>query len=168
MAASGHMQVQQRPLSYHVFLQMHRVLINFAHQLVAYYIVMIALGFPRIPHWQVLPAIPLVLAIGFFLSFPLGMLATRYRDVGHLIGVVLGAMFMLTPVFWRRAQVSNELIWIVDYNPFTYLLEIMRQPFLGHPAELRYWLVSLIILLISAVLAIFSLMKFRQRVVFWL
>jgi ABC-type polysaccharide/polyol phosphate export permease len=168
MAASGHMQVQQRPLSYHVFLQMHRVMINFAHQVVAYYIVMTALGFFRVPHWHVLLAIPMVLAIGFCLSFPLGMLSTRYRDVGHFIGIAMGALFMLTPVFWQRRQVSSELLWIVDYNPLTYMLEIMRQPFLGLPADMRYWAVSLLILLMSALLAIYSLMKYRNRVVFWL
>jgi ABC-type polysaccharide/polyol phosphate export permease len=108
------------------------------------------------------------MAIGFFLSFPIGMLSTRYRDVAQFVGIAMGALFMLTPVFWRRAQVSNEMLWIVDYNPLTYMLELVRQPLLGHPADLRYWVVSLLILVVSAGFAVLSMAAFRRRVVYWL
>ena len=166
--AAGPLQVQKLPLSFHAFLQMHRVLIDFAHQLVAYWFIMTVLGFFKLPHWQILFAIPMVLAIGFFLSFPLGMLSTRYRDIAQFISIAMGAMFMLTPVFWKRVQVSSDFLWIVDYNPLAYMLEIVRQPFLGLPAEPKHWLVSLLILAVSALLAVISLALYRRRVVFWL
>lgn len=168
LGASGHIQSQRMPLSFHVFLQMNRVMINFVHQVVAYWIMLLVLGFFTLPHWQLLFSIPIIMIIGFFLSFPLGLLATRYRDVAQFIQVAMGALFMLTPVFWRRAQVSNELVWIVDYNPFTYMLEIVRQPFLGHPAPLNYWIGSLVVLAASIILAFVSLATFRRRLVFWL
>jgi ABC-type polysaccharide/polyol phosphate export permease len=169
MHASGQLQIKRMPLSFHVFLQMHNLLITFLHQVVAYWIVMISLGFFTIPHWQILFSVPVILAIGFFAAFPLGFLATRYRDVAQFIGILMGVMFLLTPVFWRRATIADpNLVWIVDYNPFAYLLEIIRQPFLGHPAELKHWAVSLLILLISAAGAVATLVKFRRRVVFWL
>lgn len=168
MQASGVMQVQKLPLSFHACLQMHRVLINFAHQIVAFWIIMLLMGFFTVPHWQLLLSLPIVVVTGFLLTFPIGMLSTRYRDVANFVTLAMSALFMLTPVFWRRAQVSPEMMWIVDYNPFAYLLEIIRQPFLGHPVGLRYWAVSLLILVVSALLAVISLALFRRRVVYWL
>jgi ABC-type polysaccharide/polyol phosphate export permease len=49
LGSSGQMQVQRLPLSFYVFLQMHGTLINFAHQLVAFWIVMLVLRAFRDP-----------------------------------------------------------------------------------------------------------------------
>lgn len=168
LGASGDIQSRKLPLSFHVLLQLDKLLINFAHQIVAYWIVMAVLSLFTLPHWQLVFGMSLVLVIGFFLAFPLGMLATRYRDFERFISVAMGALFMLTPVFWRKAGVRSEFRWIVDYNPLTYLLEIVRTPLQGNPVDLKYWLVSLLILAGAMVLAAFSLSAFRRRVVFWL
>jgi ABC-type polysaccharide/polyol phosphate export permease len=85
-----------------------------------------------------------------------------------MIGSVMGALFLLTPVFWSRAQLSEKNRWIVDYNPFAHLLEIIRQPFLGQMAPLHHWVISLAILAVTAIVALISLALFRKRVVFWL
>ncbi len=168
LQASGDLQSRKLPLSFHVFLQMDRAMLSFAHQLVAFWFVAIVLRFVALPHWQLPFGLLLVFAIGFFLAFPLGMLSTRYRDVEKFIGIAMGALFMLTPVFWKRRTINPEFAWIVDYNPFTYLLEIVREPLQGNAADLRYWIVALIILAGSIGLAILSLALFRRRVVFWL
>jgi ABC-type polysaccharide/polyol phosphate export permease len=91
-----------------------------------------------------------------------------HRDVAFLISTAFGAMFLLTPVFWKRAQLPDNQKWIVDYNPFAHLLEILRQPLVGQMAPLVNWQASLGILAFSGVLAVVSLMLFRKRVVFWL
>ena len=166
--ASGLMQVQRLPLSFHSFLQMDRLVINLAHQVVAYWLVTLALGLFAIPHWQLILALPLVVAIGFFLSIPIGMLAARYRDIAYMVGFVMQALFMLTPVFWRRGQMHTKIAWIVDYNPFAHLLEILRQPFLGHPAAAQDWLAAIALLVAAMAAALISLVAYRRRVVFWL
>lgn len=168
IVASGEMQSRRLPLAFHVFLQMDKVLINFAHQLVAYWFVAIVLRFIQLPHWHLLFGLPLVILIGFFLAFPLGMLSTRFRDVERFIAIIMGAMFMLTPVFWQRRNIHSDFDWIVRYNPFTYMLELVRVPLLGDPVELSYWLCALGLLVAAAILAVISLALFRRRVVFWL
>ncbi len=167
-SGAGIMQVQKLPLTFHSFLQINRMMINFAHQIVAFWVVMLLLRMFPLPHWQLLLSIPLVAATAVMFSIPIGMLATRYRDINYLIGFIGQALFMLTPVFWRKAQVAPKARWIADYNPFAHLLEIVRQPLLGHPAPLNDWIASVAFFVAVAILAVVSLALFRRRVVFWL
>jgi ABC-type polysaccharide/polyol phosphate export permease len=168
LGASHNMQVRNLPLSFHSFLAYDKALINFAHQVVAFWFLTICFRLFPVPHWELIFTLPLVLAVGFFLSFPLGFISTRYRDVGNFIGFILTAMFMLTPVFWRRSQIPAKLQWIVTYNPLAHMMEVLRQPFLGHPAPMGDLIAVFILLGGAVVLAIFSLAFFRRRVVFWL
>lgn len=168
LGAGGMMQVQRLPLSFHALLMSNRVLINFLHQILAFWLVLMGFQLFTVPHWTLLLSIPLVTVAGFFLAIPIGMISARYRDVGFLIGTVFGAMFLLTPVFWSRAQLPASRQWIVDFNPFAHLLEILRQPFMGQPAPIHNWYVSLAICGVSALLALASLALHRKRVIFWL
>ncbi len=167
-SASGAMQIYRLPLSFHVLLQMDRLLINFAHQIVAFWFVMAVLRLFPLPHWELLFSLPLIVLIGLCVSFPIGMLATRFRDFGLLIGVIMQVLFMLTPVFWKPTLVPPRLQWIVVYNPFAHMIAIVRQPLLGHPAPVGDWAASVMILAVTATLALISLVLFRRRVVFWL
>ena len=166
--ASGTMQIRKLPLSFHSLLVCDKSLINFTHQVVAFWVVTAVLRLFPIPHWQLLFTLPLVMLIGFLMSFPLGMVSVRYRDVSYFISFVLQAAFMLTPVFWRRSQIPPKLHWIVDWNPLAHMMEILRQPFLGHPAPMEDLIGVFYILIIALVLALVSLFFWRRRVVFWL
>lgn len=168
LGGAGLMQVQRLPLSFHVMLSTHRVVVNFVHNMIGFMAVMALFRLLTVPHWSLVPAIPLVTLAGLFLAVPVGMLSARYRDFAFLIPTVMGALFLLTPVFWNRAQLPADKRWIADYNPFVYLLEILRQPFLGQPAPLFTWYVALVITAASALIAVISLALFRKRVVFWL
>ena len=165
---AGMMQVQRLPLSFYALLNANRLMINFLHQALAFWALMAAFRLFTVPHWSLIPAIVVVTIAGFFLSISLGMLSTRYRDVGFFLGTFFGALFLLTPVFWTKAQLPAERKWIADFNPFSHLLEIMRQPFLGQAAPLLNWYASLVIVVVCMLLAVISLAMFRKRVIFWL
>jgi ABC-type polysaccharide/polyol phosphate export permease len=166
--ASGLMQAQKMPLSFHVFLQVDKLFINFLHQIVALWAVLLVLRLFPVPHWQILLSLPLVALTAVMLYIPIGMISLRYRDINYMVGFVGQSLFMLTPVFWRREQLSPNLQWMVTYNPFAHLLELLRQPLLGHPAMANDWAASIIFFSICALAALFSLTFFRRRVVFWL
>ena len=168
LGSAGMMQVQRLPLSFCTLLTINRIVINFLHQMLAFWVIMAVFRLLTVPHWSLLLAIPTVALAGFFMAIPIGMISTRYRDIHFLIGTVFGAMFLLTPVFWNRASLSPEKRWIADYNPFAHLLEILRQPFLGQAAPLHNWLVSFGIIAGSALIALAALALFRKRVIFWL
>lgn len=166
--AAGMMQVQRLPLSFYSLLSTNRVFINFLHQILAFWAVMAAFRLLTVPHWSLLLAVPLVTTAGFFLSIPVAMVSARYRDVGFLLGNLFAALFLLTPVFWSRAQLPASKLWIVDYNPFSHLIEILRQPFLGQSAPLHNWYAAVAVTLVAGVVAVLCLAAFRKRVIFWL
>jgi ABC-type polysaccharide/polyol phosphate export permease len=168
LGSAGMMQVQRLPLSFYGMLNANRTLINFAHQMVAFWVVLAFFRLLTVPHWSLLLAIPLVTIAGFFLSIPIGMISARYRDVNFFINTFFGALFLLTPVFWSRAQLSEEKRWVVDINPFAHLLEILRQPFLGQAAPLFNWYAAIGITIFAGFLAMLSIALFRKRVIFWL
>lgn len=168
LGSGGMMQVQRMPLSFYALLTSNRVVINFLHQVLAFWVVLAAFRLLSPPHWSLLLAIPVVTLAGFLLSIPVAMVSARYRDIAFLIETALGALFLLTPVFWSRARLPEDKRWIVDYNPFAHLLEILRQPFLGQAAPLSNWYASLVICALAAVLAVVCLALFRKRVIFWL
>ena len=168
LGAGGMMQVQRLPLSFYALLTTNRIVINFLHQILAFWVVMAIFRLLTVPHWTLVLAIPMVTVTGFFLSIPIAMISTRYRDIGFFIGLFFGALFLLTPVFWSRAQLQPDKRWIADFNPFSHLLEIIRQPFLGQAAPLINWYASFATLGVGIVLAVLCLALFRKRVIFWL
>jgi ABC-type polysaccharide/polyol phosphate export permease len=168
IGAGGLMHTRPLPLTFHVWHHLARVAIDFAHQIVAFWVVMAVLRLFPLPHWHLLLGIPLVFLTNFFLIVPIGMISTRYRDVNYMVGFVLGVAFLMTPVFWRRAALPESRYWIVDMNPLSHMLEILRQPLLGHPAALHHWTSVLLILAIGGLATVLSLMLYRRRVVFWL
>jgi ABC-type polysaccharide/polyol phosphate export permease len=166
------MQTRRLPLSFHGLLNLDRMLINFAHQLLGFWIVMGVMTLFHvqfaIPRWEFLPDLALVVSIGFLLSFPVGMISARYRDVNYFIGFILQMAFMLTPVLWHRSQLPVWLHPLADYNPLAHMMEILRQPLLGHPPLVSDLMAVLLTWVVSAVLAVSCLALFRRRVVFWL
>ena len=168
LGSAGMMHVQRLPLSFYALLNTNRILINYLHQILAFWVVMALFKLLTVPHWTLILGIPMVAVTGFFLSIPVAMISTRYRDIGFMIGLFFGALFLLTPVFWSRAQLAPDKRWIADFNPFAHLLEILRQPFLGQPAPLLNWYASFGTLAVAVVLAVTCLALFRKRVIFWL
>jgi len=64
-----------------------------------------------------------LLAIGFVLA----SVHVTFRDVQHLLGVVLMMLFYLTPVFYALEMVPDSARAIYDLNPITRLITYYRQ-----------------------------------------
>ncbi|MDX1509768.1 MAG: ABC transporter permease [Nitriliruptorales bacterium] len=75
-------------------------------------------------------AIPLVLAVQLLViagpAVLLGAAHVRYRDVGHLVGVVLVPLFYLTPVFYPPERVPDGLSVLVTINPMAHVITAYR------------------------------------------
>jgi ABC-type polysaccharide/polyol phosphate export permease len=67
-----------------------------------------------------------VFAVG--LSLILSVLMVYFRDLQHLIGVLLQALFFLTPIMYQFEAVSPRLQQFIRYNPMLYFIELFRAP----------------------------------------
>jgi lipopolysaccharide transport system permease protein len=75
-------------------------------------------------------ALPGVIALQFVLIVSLAYLtATLYvtfRDVQHLLGLLLNMMFYLTPVFYNAADVPTRFQTLYRLNPLVHVLDAYR------------------------------------------
>jgi ABC-type polysaccharide/polyol phosphate export permease len=168
IGSAGTMRSTPLPLSFHLFLQLWRMLIVFAHGLVGFFVVILPFGVFAVPHWS----LPLGLLLDVFAIFPsfylLGLISARYRDIGHATGFILSILFFLTPVFWQDDHATGLRALFVHYNPFAYLVNMIRYPLMGRqPTEimvewvLGYGAACWVLLLVF-------LPMVRRRVIFWL
>jgi lipopolysaccharide transport system permease protein len=83
--------------------------------------------------------LPLVLAIQFCLVLGIGLLISSanvfFRDIEHIVGVVLQALFFLTPIIYPlrmvRSKLSGLFFSIYLLNPMASLVTLFRKAFLG-------------------------------------
>jgi lipopolysaccharide transport system permease protein len=117
-----------------------------------------------------LPGLLLVSIVALLLVVIFSHLNARFRDSGHLAGIGLQIMFFVTPVIWPPESIrSGEIKWIVEFNPFFHLLEIVRYPLLNSkPAECLNYVVVLIIIGTLALWAWYLIKKFSGRIAFLL
>jgi ABC-type polysaccharide/polyol phosphate export permease len=166
-SAVGVMQTHRMPLSYHVFLQTDRVVINFLHQLVAFWLVMLLLRLPFGLNWTFVPAFILDLVAIIGMSILVAMISARFKDVAYMIGLMVQVLFFLTPVFWFPANLPPQRRFIVDYNPFAQMLDLLRQPLLGLTPSTYDWVFMFVFTVAVWAAAIAALAIYRRRVVFW-
>ena len=165
---SGEIQTVKNPYSAFVYRIILRNLIVFLHILIIYVVIAI------ISEKNFITSIPLFLGgvvlsvlnfvwIGFFL----GILCARFRDIQQLIMSILTVAFLITPVFWDKSALIGRR-WIVDYNPLSHLLEVMRAPLINQvPSAFSYAFLG-ISLVVGFTLTAYFYKRFMHRVVFWL
>ena len=98
----------------------------------------------------------LLLGIGFIVS----SVTVYFRDLEHIIGVVLMAAFYATPIVYKLEQLPHTLQILVNLNPMTHLINAYRDIFYYHQMPNMEILVTL--LGISLVLTVVGYFIFKQ------
>jgi len=70
----------------------------------------------------------ITLGIGLLLA-PLSVI---FSDTIEVITIVLSLLLYMTPVFYPRAIVPEQLRWAVRLNPLAAALEVFRAPLVDH------------------------------------
>lgn len=118
--------------------------------------------------WRFIPAFALTLVAGFCVAYLAAMLCARYRDVILLATTVMQLMFYVTPVLWRADFLPAQYAWIIQANPFTAFLSILRDPLLGQPSAPQAWWYALAAsgaLLLATLIAAGTV---RRRLIYWI
>ena len=67
------------------------------------------------------------------------------RDYQPLQSLALQAFFYITPIIYRPAQLGEKLAFIYQFNPFYYVLEVVKQPLLGNMVSWETYLIAIAI-----------------------
>lgn len=113
----------------------------------------------------------LVLLVNLFLySVLLGLAGARYPDLSELMGSVMMAAFLITPIVWYPAGAPEGTMHgtLMRLNPFHHLLAAIRAPLFGEVMEplTLYYLGAMTV--IGFVAATLAYRVFARRVPLWL
>jgi len=150
-----------------------RVLVNASVVLLIGVLVFFAvmLLFQRPFGWGMLWALPgfAILALAAYLHATIMAYASvRFRDLPHGMTSLLQVMFLVTPVF-PTVGILNErgLGFVYEFNPFYYLIEVIRCPLVDSVAAAgTIYVASGIYLLLIGAVALVTAKVFDRRIVY--
>lgn len=125
--------------------------------------------FPRAFQYEMLLAFVgfiLLLWIGFWSTFVLGVINARYRDFGQLAAASLTFIFFVTPIFWVPGRLGPYSVF-VDLNPFYHFIEVVRGPLLASPDVALNFTVTAGFALVTPLLALFLFGRWWHRLPYW-
>jgi len=144
-----------------------RNILILAHNLVVIVVVDIVMrSWPGPLALLAIPGVVIWLLDSLAVTVLLGALCARFRDIPPIVGSIIQMAFFITPVIWHPDRIGADQ-WLLPFNPFYGLLEIVRGPLLG---TLPNWQVYASALLYSSVLCVGTWLLFarvRGRIAFW-
>jgi ABC-2 type transport system permease protein/lipopolysaccharide transport system permease protein len=114
-----------------------------------------------------LPGMFLILLNGVWIAMLIGLLNARSRDLGQMIPYAMRLFFFVTPIIWYAESAQGIRRLFVVYNPFYYLLEILRAPLLGDIPRPEVWGVALVITALGWAVALPLYARWRRQIAFW-
>ena len=113
--------------------------------------------------WYIL-LYPLILLVQYILllgiSFIVSSVTVYFRDLEHIIGVVLMAAFYGTPIVYKLEQLPANLQIIMQLNPMTHLINAYRDIFYYH--QMPNMKILCLLLGISVILTIIGYFIFKK------
>jgi lipopolysaccharide transport system permease protein len=168
IAGQGSIKQVRLPLSIYVYRVVWRNLLIFGHNLLI--VLVVVLVFAIWPSWIALLAIPAIAILclnGVWVGLLLGLFSARFRDVPQIVTTAMQVVFFVTPIIWQPESLPGRAL-IVAFNPFFYLVELVRTPLLGTAPSLLSWFVVLAVTIIGTAIAFAVYVRYRRRIAYWL
>lgn len=158
------------PLFTHILRAWFRNVMILGHDLLIIPIVFAWYRF--VPSRVIILALPGFAILGVTLvssSLILGIICSRYRDAPQIVQSLLRVSFYLTPVMWMPDQMgTGRRAYILLFNPFFHLLQVVRGPLLGTTPTPVNWIVAFLLAVALSIVALLLFHRKRTRIVFWL
>jgi ABC-type polysaccharide/polyol phosphate export permease len=168
VATSRYITQIKCPLTVFLLQVVWRNTIVAAHNAAIYLIVaaaLIVIPGPSILIWPI--CLILILICLSWMSLIAAVVSARYRDVPIIIQNILNILFWFTPLMYFPEQLGSKR-FLADYNPFTHMIALVREPLLGNAPTRSDWLVVLTLAVIGWAGTFLFFARFRARVVYWL
>ncbi|MBO1905769.1 ABC transporter permease [Microvirga sp. 3-52] len=165
--AEGILLQVKMPVTIHAMRSVVRNLIVFLHNCVVGAAVLLFFSVPQSLYSLVsLIGLVLILLNGFWFTMLVGMMCTRFRDIGPIVASLTQIVFFLTPIIWMPNSLGNKL-WVMYLNPAYAFLEIARGPLLGHSIPLPVWAMAFGVTILGFLVTFVFFARFRARLPFW-
>lgn len=136
-------------------------------------IVWVLIVMPQNLSWSWLAALsifPILVMIAWPLATSLAYVATRFRDLPHALGLIMQAMWFVSPIYFEaKVFRGGDLHWLVDLNPIHHILEIVRAPMLrGQWPTLENYVFCLGTVAVLTLTAVLIGRSAEKKVIFYL
>ncbi len=121
---------------------------------------------PTIHFLPLLGGVLLLMGNGLWMAVLAAIICVRFRDLPQTISWLLHLVFLLTPILWQEHFLGSYQ-YLLLFNPFYHLLEIVRAPLLGHEVAALAWLVSSASLAVGTTAMIVVSRVSRDRMPYW-
>ena len=156
------------PLTVFLMQAIWRNVIVAAHNATIYFIVAVVLFVVPSPSILLWPfGFVLVIICLSWIALVSAIVSARYRDVPLMIENFLNIIFWFTSLMYFPEQLGSKR-FIADYNPFSHLIALIRDPLLGSAPTINDWLVVLALTVIGWGGTFLFFARFRARIVYWL
>jgi lipopolysaccharide transport system permease protein len=145
-----------------------RNLVVLAHNALVVVVVYTALwSWPGSVALLAIPGLLLWLVASLALSLLLGAICARLHDIPPIVASVMQMAFFISAVIWRPDQLGEHQ-WVLAFNPFFCLLEVVRGPLMGvvPSALIIGCALGYAAVLLLATWLVFA--RVRGRIAFWL
>jgi lipopolysaccharide transport system permease protein len=115
-----------------------------------------------------LPALVLLLVMGWAVAVILGLLNIRFRDTSHIMDVVLQVLFYSTPVIYPAEMLDRSRLGsLLIVNPLMPFLQMLRDPILtGQLPSISVYVRALVFVALFAGAAAVALRSQERRLIF--
>lgn len=166
--AAGFIRQTRMPMSVYMLKFVWAQLITFFHNVVIYVAVAVLFGlWPGAQALLAVPALVLISLNALFATMILGPLSARFRDIPMIVASLVQVTFFMTPIIWSADQLSDRA-YLVQFNPFYHLIEIVRDPLLGETVRAGNWIAVLVMTFLHGALAFAFFSRFRSRIAYWI
>jgi lipopolysaccharide transport system permease protein len=158
------------PFVVHVVRSVIRNTIILMHNVIVIVVVFVLMDVhPSLYMLAAIPGFLLWLVDGVAISIFLGILCARFRDIPQIIAAIIQVAFFVTPIMWQVATLKGHpgTENIIMYNPFVYILGIVRNPILNEPLDIAFIGKALIISAVVILVSLVSFARLRGRIAFW-
>jgi len=156
------------PFTVYVWRFVWTRIIVFLHNIIIYFGVLAYFEFwPGMAMLGAIVGLVILLLNGFLVSLYVGMISLRFRDVPQMIAAATQIVFFLTPIMWKPELLEGNH-YIVNWNPFYHLIELVRAPLLGQWVSPTTVAVTASITLVNLAIAVMIFFRFRSRIPFWI
>lgn len=144
-------------------------IINFLLSLIPLALIVIVLGHPFYATWLFLPVPLLALTIATIGgTFFFATANVFYRDVTHILQIILQVWFYVTPILYRIDFFPEKYRWLFKLNPLIYVMNDFRMSiYVGKLPEAQSVIASFVCAFLALLVGLTLFRKYEDRFVYY-
>jgi len=111
--------------------------------------------------------IPLIIFLSIFAAYVFAAINCFFRDFVFVMNNMMRLFFFITPILWHAENSDGIRSHLSMYNPFYYLINLIRDPLLSNDFNEVNYIIYLCLLLFFFLFSVILFNKVNKKIVFY-